>query len=233
MKANKWKVWITAVLVLLAAGGYGMHRLNQQAESVGRVFFSTEQEAAEEGRKETFSEPFLSIEEPSDTGSEPLASSVNRESEGAETVFVYVCGQVKQAGVYELAAGSRIVHAVEAAGGFLETAAKEYWNLAALVEDGMKIAIPTVEEVAEHPYGLPETEPKAVSEAALSDGRIRLNLADAELLQTLPGIGEAKAEDIIAYREEHGGFTSIEEIMEISGIKEAVFEKIKDKITVD
>ncbi|MDO4295432.1 MAG: helix-hairpin-helix domain-containing protein [bacterium] len=226
MKANKWKMWITAVLVLLAAGGYGMHRLNQQAEIVGRVVFVTEQEAAEEGRKETFSEPFLSIEEPSDT-------SGNRESEAAETVFVYVCGQVKQAGVYELAAGSRIVHAVEAAGGFLETAAKEYWNLAAFVEDGMKIAIPTVEEVAEHPYGLPETEAKTVSEAVLSDGRIRLNLADAELLQTLPGIGEAKAADIVAYREEHGGFTSIEEIMEISGIKEAVFEKIKEKITVD
>ena len=65
------------------------------------------------------------------------------------------------------------------------------------------------------------------------EAKVNLNTADAEALMTLSGIGEAKAEAILAYREEHGGFSSIEEIMNVSGIKESTFSKIKDKISVE
>ena len=87
------------------------------------------------------------------------------------------------------------------------------------------IWVPTVEEAA----ALPEQQPESL---AKDDGKVNLNTATKEELQTLPGIGEAKAQSIVAWREEHGSFTQIEDIMKIEGIKEGVFSKIKDSVKV-
>ena len=140
-------------------------------------------------------------------------------------VVVHVCGQVAAPGVYELAEGSRIYEAIEAAGG-VNQAAPEGLNQAACVEDGQQIYVPSVQELQDNSFTA------AGDSGAAEDGRVNINTAQAEELMTLSGIGEAKAAAIIQYREENGGFQSIEELMEISGIKEGVFEKIKDQIKV-
>jgi competence protein ComEA len=142
-----------------------------------------------------------------------------------DTVFVYICGAVTNPGVYEMDSGSRICDVLEQAGGFSEEASTTYLNLAEFVSDGQKVYVPTQEELTVELLAEEET-------AEAGSGKININTASKEVLVTLPGIGESKADSIIAYRTEHGGFSSIEEIMEIPGIKEAVFSKIKELITV-
>ena len=129
---------------------------------------------------------------------------------------------MKSPGVYELPEGSRIVDAVEAAGGMTEAASGTWLNLAEPVSDGQKIEVPSETEASE----LEKEQQEAQS------GLVNLNTASAEELMTLTGIGESKAEAILSYREEHGGFEKPEELMEIPGIKEGVFEKIRDQVTV-
>ncbi len=148
-------------------------------------------------------------------------------------VFVYVCGAVKQAGVYSLQAGDRLYMAIELAGGFEENAAKEYHNLARVVEDGERIYILTMEEweklsVKEQVTGETKTE-----EQDLGEQIVNLNTASLEELMTLPMIGESKAKLIIEYRTKVGKFKNIEELMNISGIGESMFAKVKDRITIE
>ena len=158
----------------------------------------------------------------------PAVSSFEEESQEKETetsrgtLFVDVRGAVQNPGVYELPAGSRVFQAVEAAGGLLPEAMDRLVNQAAELTDGQQIYIPFEGE---------ETE-KTQSFLQETDDRVDINRAGAEELMTLPGIGGAKAADIIAYREANGGFSSIEDIMQVSGIKDAMFQKIRDKIKV-
>lgn len=147
--------------------------------------------------------------------------------EEPETIFVHVCGEVYRPGVYELPAGSRIYEALEAAGGLTEAAAFAYLNQAEKVMDGQQVYVPSVEEAAG--AGVQEDMSGTVQ---ADDGKINLNTASKEELMTLSGIGEVKAEAIIRYREDKGGFTSIEELTEIEGIKEGVFNKVKDQVKI-
>lgn len=151
-----------------------------------------------------------------------------------QSCFVHVCGAVASPGVYELEAGQRVFEAVELAGGFAGEAAMDYLNLAEPVKDGMKIFVPTQEQVQEEGLsGTPGIAGAAgISDTEHGDGKVNLNTASKEELMTLRGIGEARAEEIIRYRQQRGGFDSIEDIMEVSGIKDAAFQKIKDNITV-
>ena len=144
-------------------------------------------------------------------------------------IFVHVCGAVKNPGVYELVADSRVIDAVEAAGGVLENSALDAVNLASTISDGEKIWIPTYEEAEEM-----ELAKKVLPDTQIAEDRnkININTADSTLLCSLPGIGETRAQSIIAYREEYGAFESIEEIMKVNGIKENSFQKIKDFIVV-
>lgn len=142
--------------------------------------------------------------------------------------YVYVCGAVGNPGVYPLPSGSRVYEAIEAAGGLLEEAGADCVNQAEPVSDGQMIKVLTAEEAEKNAADTARTNtPEA------SDGRVNINTAVAAELMTLPGVGESKAESIISYREENGGFDKIEDIMNITGIKEGVFEKIKDDIMVD
>ena len=137
---------------------------------------------------------------------------------GLESICVYVCGAVQNEGVYELPEGSRVYEAVEKAGGLREDAARAEVNMAQVLEDAMQIYIPTIVEIQ--------------NSQSKNGGKINLNRATKEELMTLPGVGEAKAESIIRYRKNKGAFSSIDEIMQISGIKETLYEKIKDLITI-
>ena len=184
---------------------------------------------------------------------EPSAGSTDRtelsdaSSEEAKTLVVHICGAVSAPGVYELPAGSRIIDAVEAGGGFLPEAEEACCNLAEEIVDGCQIYIMTKAESCadgqtEKKAGI-QTSPdsdmqttdrnvRSNSAPALENGLVNLNTADVAALMTLPGIGESRAKAIISYREQHGAFAQIEDIMKISGIKQAAFSKIKDKITV-
>lgn len=160
---------------------------------------------------------------------EALSATETEEPDGAKkekTCLVYVCGAVVSPGVYELDDGSRIYEAVELAGGFMEEAAEDALNLAESVTDGQMIRIPTEEEQ--------EAVGRQGAEAdSAADGKLDLNRADVAALMELPGIGQSKAEAIVGYREEHGPFSQAEDLMKVEGIKEGVFDKIKDRIKVD
>lgn len=155
-------------------------------------------------------------------------TSLEAEEESAELICVHVCGSVARPGVYYLKKGARVHEAVEQAGGMTELADRQYINLAKEAEDGVQIYIPTMEEVA---AGL---VPAAAEGAAVNtdDGLVNINTATLDELKTLPGIGDIKAEAILSYRESAGGFAAIEEIMNVAGIKESSYEKIKDHIKV-
>lgn len=138
----------------------------------------------------------------------------------AAEIRVYVCGAVKEPGVVSIPEGSRAEDALLAAGGFAENAWRDYVNLAERVEDGQKLYFPTLEEADNFVLQEPE------------DGRVNINTADIAALCTLPGIGESRAKDIIAYRETNGAFESCEDIMKVPGIKTSVYSKIGDRIRV-
>lgn len=143
---------------------------------------------------------------------------VEQSTQQAMLIYVYVCGHVEQPGVYPLEIGSRVCDALELAGGVTLDGKPEALNQAEYIEDGQTIYVPGLDE---------ETK-----SAEVEDGLVDINEADQSMLMTLPGIGESKANLIIQYREEHGDFETIEELKDIPGIKEGIFNKIKDSIKV-
>lgn len=152
----------------------------------------------------------------------------------ADLCYVYICGAVADAGVYQLPSGSRVCDVIALAGGMTEDASTISINQAEQIRDGQMIFLPTVEEAAAGVSGdiLTQNVAGASADEQESDGRVDINTASAEQLMTLSGIGQSKAEDIIAYREAHGAFTSVEEIMYVDGIKEGLYNRIKDDIRV-
>ncbi|WLR49909.1 helix-hairpin-helix domain-containing protein [Bacillus tianshenii] len=136
-------------------------------------------------------------------------------------IVVDVKGAVHSPGVYEMQEGSRVIDAIEKAEGFLDKAAQEAVNLASRVSDEMLIYVPE------------EGEEDIVAGTPLrpaEEGKININSATSAELQTLNGVGPAKAEAILAYREENGKFETVEELLEVSGIGERSLEKLKDDI---
>lgn len=154
-------------------------------------------------------------------------SEQETEKQQSQNIFVYICGEVKNPGVYELPSGSRIYQLVEKAGGMKKKADAGAVNLAEALMDGQMIRIPGQSEPGQQTVS-------AASESIGSgtDGKININTASREQLMTLAGIGETKADQIIAYRTDNGAFQKIEDIMQVAGIKEGLFEKIKECITV-
>lgn len=162
---------------------------------------------------------------------EGVTETVSPSPDEPAEIYVDVCGAVARPGVYRLEAESRVFQAIEKAGGLLPQAAGTYVNQAQSLGDGQQVYIPTKEEVKEQPSPMERTKEEG-AEVQEEDARVNLNTADAEALMTLTGIGQSKAEAILAWREENGGFSSIEEILNVPGIKEGTFQKIKDNIEV-
>ena len=157
-----------------------------------------------------------------ESASEGSVISGNNTSDEDNLLWVHVCGEVNHPGVYSFPEGSRVFDAVEAAGGFTEHADQESVNLAMSLIDEGKIYVPGKEEGNED----------SGSAQGSSDGRINLNTATLEELMTLPGIGEKRAESILKLREEKGSFQTVEELLEAEGIKEGIFQQIKDFVKV-
>ena len=169
--------------------------------------------------------------EPGTAGKEAPERKVPKETEttGRE-IWVYVCGAVKCPGVYSLPEGARMFEAVDLAGGLLPQALPEVLDLAASLTDGQKVFIPDRDSQLSADPGPGFTAGIGLS-GADTDGRIDINKASSSELMELPGIGAVKAEAIVAYREQHR-FESIEDIRNVPGIKEGLFQKIKDLIRV-
>ena len=170
-----------------------------------------------------------------DRAEDPPAGTESPAAEISPAVcYVYVCGAVQHAGVYEVAEGERIFRVLELAGGYTGEAAEEYLNLASPVTDGMRLFVPTKAEMEtlDQTGFLSQMLAETSREPSGGSAGVNLNKASKEELMTLTGIGEAKADAIIRYRQESGGFNRIEDIMNISGIKQSAFDKIKDNITV-
>ncbi len=220
--------WLALVMCILAAGFcYSCGAKEQEVIPVRKSELVTEEDS---GRVSQDGEsiPGYSAAEKQDSD-EPV-SDPEIPKENMQVCMVHVCGEVQTPGVYKLSEGQRIFEAIELAGGFTENAADDYLNLAQQVTDGMKIEVPDQEKA----LILQESGRTAAAGAASSsDRRISINSAGKEELMTLSGIGEARAEAIIRYREEQGPFRQIEEIMQVPGIKDSAFQKIKDKITAD
>lgn len=141
-----------------------------------------------------------------------------------KSICVYITGYVNCPGVYELSEGSRVKDVLVLAGGFSEDANIDSINLAREINDGEHIYVYGIDE---------ETTPIFSGEEASDNSRVNINTASKDALMTLPGVGESRADAIITYRDNYGGFNTIEDIMNVPGIKEASFEKLKDMITVD
>ncbi len=157
------------------------------------------------------------------------AESISEADITGKTIFVDLSGAVVNPGVYEVPEGSRIYEVIHLAGGLLDTADVDYLNQAVAVSDGQKVYIKTWEETAM----LSEEDIVAgPTDTPQDTDKININTASVTQLMTISGIGQTRAERIVAYREENGMFSSIEEIQKVSGIKEGLFQKIKDEITV-
>ncbi|NKQ34574.1 MAG: ComEA family DNA-binding protein [Chloroflexi bacterium] len=165
---------------------------------------------------------------------EPTATPEPTSTPGLIRVFVN--GQVAEPAIYELPPGSLVEAAVEAAGGFAAGANTAVVNLAQPLSDGVQVYVPAEDENAPVPLTVvsqPNTSPLAASASGnTAVGLININTATIEELDSLPGVGPSTAQKIIEYRESNGSFAAIENIMDVTGIGEAKFEKIKDQITV-
>lgn len=227
MRHNIWMILAVLLCLFLQAGCGTKETIYIEASGEDTEFSIEEAELTEQYDTETEAAVEDTSAETAETGE-------------AAYCYVHVCGAVCEPGVYALVPGSRVYEAVALAGGLAEDASEAAVNQAEPLTDGQMLYIPTEEEVAAQgmkqcPNGSGASADGAnasAAEAEASDGRLDLNTATVEELMTLSGIGQTKAEDILAYRKEHGGFSAPEEIMRIDGIKEGLYNRIKDDIKV-
>lgn len=229
MKNQKKKSGIISILLILSLCFTG-------CDTVGKEIVWKNQEA----ESAAVDEQVLSVENitemctEAESGADSVSFDRTEEVQTEQSMVLYadICGAVQEPGVYKLEEGARIFQLIKQAGGLREDADLTSVNQAEKVTDGMKIRIYTKEEAASLPQQIWESTAESEQTAPVS-AKININSADIAQLTQLTGIGEARAADIIAYRTEHGGFLTIEEIMNVSGIKESTFQKIKDQIVVE
>lgn len=231
MKVIKYLA-LAAGVCLISANGTGcsaetaVYECNTKSdladeENASASIESAEKESREGGKEET--PPDITKEQRTGGDSGSGIESLKTE------IVAYICGAVPNPGVYTLPEGSRVYELIGAAGGLLEDADERRLNQAEVLTDGQQITVYTREEAK----NLPQTETGGGSASSdAGGGKVNLNTADVSRLMTLSGIGETRAQAIIAYREQHGGFRAVEEIMEIEGIKEKLFEKIREQIEI-
>lgn len=186
------------------------------AFAAAAIYFLTPQDDPEATLELIQTEPPPKIETPIESNPIP------------EVIMVDIKGQVANPGVYELQTGARAKDAIQAAGGFLETAETLSINLAMVIQDEMVLYVPEIGEEAAVP-SIQAQQPAAAEAGSL----VNLNTATAEELMTLTGIGPSKADAILSYRTENGNFQSIEDLTKVSGIGDKTFEKLKEAITVN
>ena len=211
LKSNwdKIKIIATITFIILAGTVYSVSRMIKGGKADDRIELVVTD----------------SVISTSDEADSHFDSSDDSTKDDSNTdIYVHICGAVINPGVYQVPAGTRVYQALELAGGSSDDAYLSGINLADKLADGQKVYIPAEGENAE---GILSTDSGGVQSVM-----ININTASEAELMTLPGIGQSRAKDIINYRVKNGFFESIDDIMKVSGIKEAAFEKIKDLIKV-
>lgn len=202
---KRWiRIWMGVLLLLSVLPGCGT-----KPEEILLAEVSVQQEVSSQKQ---------------DSAQELPVTEQQEELVQADTIYVYVCGAVCNPGVYELPVDSRAYEAVTQAGGMAEDAAGTAVNLAEVLTDGQKLQIPFQGEISETQL--------SDSGVEITDTHVNINTASLEELMTLKGIGQTRAEQILEYREKHGSFASPEAIMNVDGIKQGTYDKIKDNIRV-
>lgn len=221
-------------LIAILLGTMGILIMGCGKEQALYTGFNLTEDNVEEAMTLTTMEESLAVTKDGQTTEVPSSESE------ALKIAVHISGAVHNPGVYYFFPGERIIDAVEAAGGFNEDADRDYVNLAEPLGDGYKVMIPTVNEVAQRKcvgesdcFVIKGNEQIKENLTENANGLVNINVADEAMLMTLKGVGKARASAIIAYREENGFFQKPEDIMKVSGIKEAAYSKFKDQITVD
>lgn len=215
LRKTMWKIAAAVLAVVIAGIVYCIFFTEEQ---VGTVQYQTNEEGTSDDYVNT---PVDNAGAEVQTNSPPL-------------IYVHVCGAVKKPAVYSLPDGSRVCDVIAKAGGLTEGAADDYVNQARFLSDGERVYIPKMDElsdlsVSQYAAG------QSLNQSGVHMGEpvnptVNINTAGISELTGLPGIGESRAKSIIEYREKHGTFSKIEDIMKISGIKGAAYEKIKDRI---
>lgn len=218
------KPFIIAAFVI-SAGAAALFASRTEEEGRGDIIVNYEETAA----AQTVHEAENTEDVAADSKETKATSQATQEA--VPNPVVYICGAVVKPGLYACTEGSRIADVVDMAGGLLPEADDTCINMAARVSDAQQIII------AKKGEALPAITQAAanagdVSAASAGSQLINLNTADETALKTLPGIGEQKAKAIIEYRQSSGSFTRPEDVMNVPGIKDGAFNKIKDRITV-
>lgn len=214
-------VWIMIVICLTGCSGIG------RQQDAGNERALEEVELSEDGKSEVAG------------GKEQAKADDEDEKASSGDICVYVCGQVKHPGVYRLDAESRIYDAIRLAGGLTGKAAEFSVNQAEKMQDGQQIYIPSKKEAANNNGVSGKTKETAEggSSSGSTDtqgtsGKVNINTAGKEELMTLTGIGEARAQAIIKYRETKGRFASKEQLKKVEGIKDGIYGKLEDQIEI-
>ena len=215
-----------ASLALVWTLGYGWGRSSSASSSMQTAGVSTQ------GSVEV-----IDLNQPPKPEAAPTESTAPTEPTPSAEVVVHVSGAVKRAGVYRLAPDSRVADAIEQAGGATEHADLDALNLAEPLQDGQKIHVPrkgevsppTVASVA--PSRTPRSAPQAAA-TATTQFPINLNTATADQLEAIPGIGPVLAQRIIEYRQTHGRFQSVDELLEVRGIGPKRLENMRPYVVV-
>ncbi|MDO5574976.1 MAG: helix-hairpin-helix domain-containing protein [bacterium] len=234
------RIKLMTVLLTVAACCAACNSSNEELVPLNEVDItqdSSEQSAEEDASGRQSGEIHSGLTADTGTQTENKTEITASPAPAAE-ICVHVCGAVQHPGVYTVPETTRVYEVMEAAGGLTETAAADYLNQAASLTDGQRVYVPTMDEVsknqipAEMAADIPvsSSSDRVVPESTGS--MVNINTATAEQLKELPGVGDSRAQSIIAYREARGGFKSKEEIMQVEGIKEGMYSKMKDLIQV-
>lgn len=234
------KVWLCALLVgvLVSSDGCSAKKEILLEHSIG-----TEESAAQEEDPSDVEEAEREAQDSESQEGLRQSGSVAQQEVLSETavIYVYICGEVQDPGVYEMRPADRVYTLIDRAGGLTDEADEKAVNQADILTDGQMIYIPSTEETEGQSavqagtgsYGVRGSgQQEGTAADGQTDGKVNINTANLDELMTLPGIGESKAKNILSYRETHGTFGSIEEIMNVDGIKEGTYTKMKDRITV-
>ena len=216
-------------LYLLSGCAKEEYRFSGNTQMAGEEPADTQQMECD---RQEFTDNSQTVSEQSEPEQNTEGQSESENVEPTEHIgvcYVHICGAVAQPGVYCVDEGSRLYEVILLAGGLTEDAADQAVNQAQELTDGMQIYIPTQEEVQS---GIFSGQTQSYRTEEMQDTRVNINTADEKLLCTLPGIGMTRAEAIISYRNEHGAFRNTEELMNVTGIKAGVYEKIKELIKV-
>lgn len=216
------KIYAFGVVVLIFVVGYLFQKSNQPAVNNNQVL-------SESAKIQSGATGFPKNESKSSQSSSSFKGSSNQ-----DTVTVDIAGAVKHSGVYTLKNGARINDLLKACGGLTDKAETRAINRAALLKDQDQIYVPHIGEKVENLPAAKNDASKSTSSngSSSSTEQVHLNSATVEDLQKLNGVGQKKAEQIIEYRDQNGGFKQIEDLTKVTGIGEKTFEKLKDQLAL-